>query len=302
MGRSAGRLGVDPSVPPSLVNVSLPEFPGYTITNDGVVRNAAGRVLHLYDGKVVIRVNRRAHTRSVNVLLHTVGFLPSNDILPGTVFTRLTVISVDAETDSHGDRWATCACSCGYSKRVRLTHLRTGRISSCGCRQREVQGENATRDKPWLHVPMTHGHTSRKLLGTPSRAGHATPTYRSWVSMKNRCLNPNSSVWGWYGGAIPPVRVCDRWLVFENFLADMGERPAGTTLSRFADAGDYEPGNVAWHTKRQQGAERRKAIAAKRKPPVRVTRDERRALKDVKSAAVIASLSWNQPAQPSAAV
>jgi hypothetical protein len=50
---------------------------------------------------------------------------------------------------------------------------------------------------------------------------------------------------------------------FSDFLEDMGERPKGTTLSRFRDTGDYEPGNCAWHTKTQQEKERRNKLSAK---------------------------------------
>jgi hypothetical protein len=59
----------------------------------------------------------------------------------------------------------------------------------------------------------------------------------------------------YYGGK--GITVCDRWLSFENFLEDMGERPAGTTLGRFGDIGNYEPGNVAWQTWAEQISNRR---------------------------------------------
>ena len=68
--------------------------------------------------------------------------------------------------------------------------------------------------------------------------------------MKGRCLNPSSLRWRHYGGA--GVKVCDRWMLFSNFLADMGERPNGTTLGRFGDLGDYEPGNCQWQTSKEQ--------------------------------------------------
>jgi hypothetical protein len=68
--------------------------------------------------------------------------------------------------------------------------------------------------------------------------------------MKGRCLNPSSSRWRHYGGA--DVQICSRWMQFSNFLADMGERPAGTTLGRLGDKGNYEPGNCEWQTSMEQ--------------------------------------------------
>jgi hypothetical protein len=69
-------------------------------------------------------------------------------------------------------------------------------------------------------------------------------------------LDPEAKRWDSYGGANPPVTICDRWLDqkhgFNNFLADLGERRKGTTLGRFGDVGNYEPSNVAWMTPMQQ--------------------------------------------------
>jgi hypothetical protein len=77
--------------------------------------------------------------------------------------------------------------------------------------------------------------------------------------MCQRVLDPNQKQYLDYGGANPPITICDRWNTakggsFENFLADVGERLPSTTLGRFGDVGNYEPGNVAWMTPAEQVA------------------------------------------------
>lgn len=92
----------------------------------------------------------------------------------------------------------------------------------------------------------THGHT-RGLAGTK----RGSPTYLSWLAMRARCLNPNSSKYPRYGGR--GIKVYAQWREsFENFLADMGERPPGTTLDRRENDGDYEPGNCRLATSEVQ--------------------------------------------------
>lgn len=73
--------------------------------------------------------------------------------------------------------------------------------------------------------------------------------------MVQRCTNPNCRRFADWGGR--GITVCERWESFENFLADMGERPEGMTLDRRDNDGDYEPGNCRWATPKEQRANQR---------------------------------------------
>jgi len=77
--------------------------------------------------------------------------------------------------------------------------------------------------------------------------------------MKTRCLNKNTPAYENYGGR--GIKVCDRWLnSFENFLADMGNRPDGLMLERMNNDGNYEPSNCKWGTRLEQNNNTRKTI------------------------------------------
>lgn len=87
-----------------------------------------------------------------------------------------------------------------------------------------------------------------------------SPTYNTWVNMIGRCTRPYHHGFARYGAQ--GVTVCDRWLTFSNFLADMGERPVKTTLDRLDGARGYEPGNCRWATIQEQQGNTRSNVMA----------------------------------------
>ena len=166
---------------------------------------------------------------------------PPTDII-GSTFD-FVMVKARRGTDTNKHPLVLCLCkACGQDFTVRIDVLRRGDQKSCGCMQHKLKSKSMQGNK----LRLTHGLSHR-------------PEYFVWKALVARCTNPKDARWKQYGGNNPPVKVCRRWRKLENFIADMGPRPSSNhSISRFGDVGNYEPGNCAWHTWKQQAEEAKK--------------------------------------------
>ncbi len=152
------------------------------------------------------------------------------DDLIGRTFSRLTVVARTVNFN-HSVRYE-CLCVCGKTVIAYKSMLVSGKHKSCGCLKRERIIEQST----------THGLHNHEL-------------YNTWKNMWQRCTNPNNPKYPRWGGR--GIEVHERWRSFENFIADVGDRPPGKTLDRRDNDGDYGPDNWRWATPAEQAANTR---------------------------------------------
>lgn len=156
--------------------------------------------------------------------------------MKGLKFGKLEVGEMVGRSNAGKPVWQ-CKCQCGREVPVVGASLRQGLTKSCGVCEKHAS------------VPKTHGHAGK--LAPP----HVRRTYICWLHMKSRCNNENDQDYENYGGR--GISYDQKWEKFEEFLAEMGEAPAGLELDRKDNNLGYSKMNCHWTNELIQSRNRR---------------------------------------------
>ena len=143
-------------------------------------------------------------------------------------FVKLTAL-VRVENNSHGKAMWSCLCDCGNYSIVNTSDLTRGKTTSCGC-SRPRHGMSKTR------------------------------FHNIWLTMRDRCNNPNCEFYYCYGGR--GIVYDKSWDVFENFYNDMYScYEEGLSIERIDVNKGYSKENCKWIHIKLQARNTRKRVS-----------------------------------------
>ena len=156
--------------------------------------------------------------------------------LIGKKINNLTLIR-ESETrlTQKTKRYGVFMCDCGNETIQTIFDWTNGGSKSCGC----LKKQNGSKQK-------THGLSK-------------TDDYKSYMGIRGRCVNPNHADYKNYGGR--GITICDKWMTFEGFIADMGFRHdtglKDPTIERLNVDSNYSKENCIWIERVQQAKNKR---------------------------------------------